>query len=230
MCDVLFLHHTSLILHHTKLTINEKRFMSNTFEHLKAWQSSINLAKKVYTLTKKIFMQKNKLTNKKRIAHRTSYIILGIDPGLADTGYGIIEKQGQKLKMIKCGSIKTLAGADFINRLKSIHQELSKIIKKYKPDAVAVEQLFFCKNVKTALLVGQARGVCLMTIAENNLPIYEYTPLQVKQALTSYGRADKNQIGQMVKLLLKLKAVPQPDDAADALAIAITCGNSIKNN
>lgn len=152
--------------------------------------------------------------------------ILGLDPGLADTGYGLIEKQGQKLKMIACGSIKTSSRADFIERLKIIHQELVKIIKKYKPDTVAVEQLFFCKNVKTALLVGQARGVCLMTIAENNLPIFEYTPLQVKQALTSYGKADKNQVGRMVKLLLNLKSVPEPDDAADALAVAITCAHS----
>jgi crossover junction endodeoxyribonuclease RuvC len=157
-----------------------------------------------------------------------SQIILGLDPGLADTGYGIIEKQGQRLKILKCGSIKTSSRNDFIERLKIIHQELLKIIKKYQPNIVAIEQLFFCKNVKTALLVGQARGVCLMTIAEQNLPIYEYTPLQVKQALTSYGRADKNQLGQMVKILLGLKTVPKPDDAADALAVAITCANSIK--
>ena len=175
-------------------------------------------------------MQKNKLTNKKRITHHPSRIILGIDPGLADTGYGVIEKCNDKMKMIACGSIKTSSRADFIERLKIIHQQLANIIKKNQPNAVAVEQLFFCKNVKTALLVGQARGVCLMTIAENNLPIFEYTPLQVKQALTSYGRADKNQIGQMVKLLLKLKTVPQPDDAADALAVAITCAHSVKFN
>jgi len=93
---------------------------------------------------------------------------------------------------------------------------------------VAVEQLFFCKNVKTALLVGQARGVCLMTIAEHNLPIFEYTPLQIKLALTSYGQADKRQVGAMVKLLLNLKTVPAPDDAADALATAITCAHSVK--
>jgi len=138
----------------------------------------------------------------------------------------LIEKRGNKIKMVNCGSIKTSSRDDFIERLKIIHQELLKIIKKYKPDVVAVEQLFFCKNVKTALLVGQARGVCLMTIAEQRLPIYEYTPLQIKQALTSYGRADKNQLGQMVKLLLGLKVVPRPDDAADALAVAITCTNS----
>ena len=154
--------------------------------------------------------------------------MLGIDPGLADTGYGFIIKEGQKLKIITCGSIKTSAKDDFIKRLEIIHQELEKLIKKHKPDVVAVEQLFFCKNVKTALLVGQARGVCLMTISENNLPIFEYTPMQVKQALTSYGKADKKQVGQMVRLLLNLKSVPKPDDAADALAVAITCANSTK--
>ena len=154
--------------------------------------------------------------------------ILGIDPGLADTGYGIIEIQSQKIKMLACGSIKTSAKDSFIDRLNQLHQNLLTIIKKYKPNHAAVEELFFCKNVKTALLVGQARGVILMTIAEANLPIYEYTPLEVKQALTSYGQADKNQVGQMVKILLNLKTAPKPDDAADALAVAITCAHSVK--
>ena len=162
----------------------------------------------------------------KNIKRPTSYIILGIDPGFADTGYGVIEVQGQKIKMLACGSIKTSAKNKFIDRLNQLHQELSVIIKKYKPNKVAVEELFFCKNVKTALLVGQARGVCLMTIAKHKLPIFEYTPLQVKQAITSYGKADKNQVGQMVKILLNLKVLPKPDDATDALAIAITCNNS----
>jgi len=176
-------------------------------------------------------MQKIKLNScSSYLIPHTSFLILGLDPGLADTGYGIIEKRGDNMSMVACGSIKTLAGADFIERLKIIHQELKKIIKKFKPDIVGVEQLFFCKNVKTALLVGQARGVCLMTIAENNLPIFEYTPLQIKLALTSYGKADKNQVGQMVKILLNLKAVPKPDDAADALAVAITCAHSEKLN
>ncbi len=157
-------------------------------------------------------------------------IILGIDPGLADTGWGVIAKQAGKLKFVACGSVVTSSKTDFIKRLEVLHNELHKIIKKYQPNCVAVEQLFFCKNVKTALMVGQARGVTLMTIAENNLPIFEYTPLQVKQALTSYGQADKNQVGQMVRVMLNLNVVPKPDDAADALAVAITCGNSIKNN
>jgi len=155
-------------------------------------------------------------------------VILGIDPGLADTGYGIIEKDGQKIKMLGCGSIKTPAQDDFILRLKTIHWQLVRLIKKYQPQAAAVEQLFFSKNVKTALLVGQARGVCLLTIAQWKLTMAEYTPLQVKQALTGYGRADKHQIGQMVKVLLNLNKIPRPDDAVDALAVAITCAHSIK--
>ncbi len=158
----------------------------------------------------------------------TSKIILGIDPGIADTGWGVIAKEAGNLNYLACGSIATSAKAEFIDRLNSLQKELTKLIKKYRPDAIAVEQLFFCKNVKTALMVGQARGVVLMTIAQNNLPFYEYTPLQVKQALTSYGAADKNQVGQMVRVLLNLKAVPKPNDAADALAIAITCTNSVK--
>ena len=155
-------------------------------------------------------------------------IILGIDPGLADTGYGLIKKHGQEIKLITYGSLKTSAKENFINRLNDIHISLLKIIKRYQPNLVAVEQLFFCKNVKTALLVGQARGVCLLTIAEQNLPIYEFTPLQIKQALTSYGKADKQQVAQMVKLLLNLNKIPGSDDATDALATAITCAHTIK--
>jgi len=152
-----------------------------------------------------------------------SVIILGLDPGLADTGYGLIKKQGNQIQAIACGSIKTQAKEDFNKRLKEIHLKLQSLIKKYRPDVAAIEQLFFCKNAKTALLVGQARGVCLLTLSQNNLPCHEYTPLQVKQSLTGYGQADKKQVGQMVKIILKLASVPKPDDAADALAIALTC-------
>ena len=111
------------------------------------------------------------------------------------------------------------------DRLNIINQELNKIIKKYKPEKVAVEELFFCKNVKTALIVGQARGVILLTAKQNNLPINEHTPLQVKQAVSAYGKASKLQVQKMVKLILKLEAIPQPDDAADALAVAICSSN-----
>lgn len=155
-------------------------------------------------------------------------IILGLDPGIADTGWGVIVKNGHELTVVDCGSISTPAKMEMTARLKLLHVELVKIMKKYKPEAVSVEQLFFARNVTTALIVGQARGVCLLTIAEHNLPLFEFTPLQVKQALTSYGKADKQQVGNMVKAMLKLTAIPKPDDAADALAIAITCANSTK--
>jgi len=154
--------------------------------------------------------------------------ILGIDPGLATTGWGVIKKEQNQLSLIAFGVIETAAKKIFSERLKEINQKLKKILTHYRPDAVAVEELFFCKNVKTALLVGQARGVVLLTIIERKLPLYEFTPLEVKQAVTSYGRADKNQVQQMVRILLGLKNIPRPDDAADALAIAITAANSTK--
>ncbi|MFA5358589.1 MAG: crossover junction endodeoxyribonuclease RuvC [Patescibacteria group bacterium] len=153
-------------------------------------------------------------------------LILGIDPGFADTGWGVIEKKGNDLSLVDYGVIKTSTKLDFIARLEIIHQDLTRVIKKFKPEKVAVEQLFFAKNVKTALLVGQARGVVLLTIMEEKLPLLEYTPLQVKQAVCSYGRAEKTQIQKMVKVLLQMKDIPRPDDAADALAIAICCANS----
>lgn len=153
-------------------------------------------------------------------------IVLGIDPGLADTGYGLILKDGNCLSLIAYGCVKTKKDEDTGQRLKQINQELTDLIKKFKPTQLAVEQLFFCKNVKTALVVGQARGVIILTAIENNLPIYEFTPLQVKQAVASYGRAEKRQIQEMVKILLRLKSCPQPDDAADALAIAICCAQT----
>ena len=177
-----------------------------------------------------ILMQKNKISPKKPDAQtRSSNVILGIDPGLADTGYGVIQISKQKIKMLACGSIKTAPSSQLIDRLDQLHRQLGQIIKKYRPDQAAVEELFFCKNAKTALAVGQARGVCLMTLAENKLTVNEFTPLEIKQALTGYGRADKNQVGQMVKILLNLKIVPRPDDAADALATALPCLHSQKN-
>ena len=156
-------------------------------------------------------------------------IILGIDPGFAITGIGILEKTGQEVKYIMHECITTDKGEEFPIRLKKINQELDRIIKKYKPDCAAIEDLFFYKNVKTAMKVGQARGVIILTAIQDNLSIYEYTPLQIKQALTGYGRADKQQVQQMVKTVLKLKDIPRPDDAADALAIAFCCANSIRS-
>lgn len=154
--------------------------------------------------------------------------ILGIDPGYARAGWAILERNNQKLSLIKHGCIETVKETEHAERLKILNIELNKIIKKYKPQILAIEDLFFFKNLKTAIKVAEARGVILMTGINNNLKIKEFTPLQIKQALTGYGRADKNQIQQMVKMILKLKQIPKPDDAADAVAVAITCANSSK--
>ncbi len=154
-------------------------------------------------------------------------IILGLDPGTATTGYGVIKKETNGLSCVSFGCIKTSAGLEPAKRFTIIRKELISIIKKYNPDYSAIEKLFFTKNVKTAISVSHARGVILETLNEHVLPIYEYTPLQVKQAVTSYGRADKTQIQKMVRVLLSLKEIPEPDDAADALAVAICCAHSI---
>lgn len=148
--------------------------------------------------------------------------ILGIDPGIARTGWGMVDVQGQKLTVGEYGCLETDAKQEMSKRLVSIHSFIQNLIDTHKPDVVAVEQLFFNTNAKTALIVGHARGVILLTAGEKNVPVVEYTPLQVKMALTGYGRAEKNQIGIMVKMLLKLDSIPKLDDTADALAVAIT--------
>ncbi len=153
-------------------------------------------------------------------------IILGIDPGIAIVGYGIIECKGNKYKAIDYGVITTEPKCSFPERLKIIYNELTDIIIKYDPDAFAIEELFFNKNVKTAIDVGQARGVELLAGMNRGLEIFEYTPLQVKQGVVGYGRASKRQVQEMVKLLLNLKEIPKPDDAADALAVAISHAHS----
>jgi len=155
-------------------------------------------------------------------------IILGIDPGTATIGYGVI-KGPKKLELIKYGCIKTTIDLSTAERLNKLHNELKTIIETYKPDVVAVEDIFFFKNLKTAIKVSQARGVILLTIAQAKTKVAEYTPLQIKQAVACYGRADKNQVQKMVKVLLNLKEIPKPDDAADALAVAICCAHSQKN-
>ena len=154
-------------------------------------------------------------------------IILGIDPGTAATGYGVIKKDNN-LEIIDYGCIETTTDYSTAERLNILDKELSKIIKKYQPETIAIEDIFFFKNIKTAIKVSQARGVILARAAKTKMQIIEYTPLQIKQAVTSYGRADKNQVQQMVKLLLNLKQIPKPDDAADALAAAICCANSTR--
>ncbi len=154
-------------------------------------------------------------------------IILGIDPGFARTGYGIIEEKNKNLRVLDYGCLSTPAGLIFEKRLEKIHAGLEKLIKKFKPDVCAVEKIFFCKNTKTAIDVGQARGVVILTAAEKNLEIREFTPLQVKQSLTGYGKAEKQQIQKMVKIILNLNEIPKPDDAADALALAIVGSNKL---
>ena len=159
-----------------------------------------------------------------------SYIILGIDPGIADTGYGVIEKQKNgNLLCLDYGTIKTNSKLASPDRLEIINLEMTKIVKTYKPSLISVEELFFCNNVKTALIVGQARGVVILTAKQNKIPVVEFTPLQVKQAVSTYGKASKLQVQKMVKLILNLKELPKPDDAADALAVAICATNSTMN-
>jgi crossover junction endodeoxyribonuclease RuvC len=155
-------------------------------------------------------------------------IILGVDPGTAITGYGILESDGDDLAMIDYGAITTPADWLMPRRLRHIYAELSALIAKHQPTDAVVEKLFFSKNVRTALSVGQARGVALLAAAQADLTIHEYTPLQIKQAVVGYGRAEKQQIQQMVKMLLQLDFVPQPDDAADALAVAICHAHSAR--
>jgi len=155
-------------------------------------------------------------------------IILGVDPGTAITGYGIIASDGDALRMIAYGAITTPSNWQLPQRLQHIHAELTELIAQHNPTDAVVEKLFFSKNVRTALSVGQARGVALLAAAQTGLAVHEYTPLQIKQAVVGYGRAEKMQIQQMVKLLLQLDCVPQPDDAADALAIAICHAHSAK--
>lgn len=148
-------------------------------------------------------------------------VILGIDPGMAIVGYGVIEVINNTLKAVDYGTITTSSKMDTPKRLVAIYDGIQQLIDGYKPDEVAIEELFFNKNARTALSVGHARGVAVLAAAKTGLDLYEYTPLQVKQAVVGYGRAEKAQVQQMVKMLLNLKEVPKPDDAADALAVAI---------
>ena len=148
--------------------------------------------------------------------------IIGIDPGTGILGFGVIEKNSAKLSMVDAGVIRTASDLSDSKRLKIIYDELSEIIGQTKPEAMAVEKLFFAQNVTTAMSVSQARGAVLLCGEQYGLSIFEYTPLQIKQATVGYGRADKKQVQEMVKAILKLDAIPKPDDCADALACAIT--------
>ncbi len=148
-------------------------------------------------------------------------LILGIDPGTAITGYGLVNEQDGVLALVDCGVITTPSDQPLPERLQTIYQGLAEVIGRHQPAAAAVEELFFSRNVRTALSVGHARGVTLLALVDAGLPIYEYKPLEVKQAIAGYGGADKRQVQEMVRMLLDLDSVPQPDDAADAVAVAV---------
>ena len=147
--------------------------------------------------------------------------IFGIDPGFAIVGYGVIDYNGVNFNPISFGAVTTRAGTDFSERLQSIYSDMNELFSKYKPDCISIEKLYFNTNTTTAIEVAEARGVILLASKQNNLPVYEYTPLQVKQAITGYGKAEKKQVMEMVKRICRLSAVPRPDDAADAVALAI---------
>ena len=147
--------------------------------------------------------------------------ILGIDPGYGITGFGLIETQRGQSRLLRCGAITTPAGADFSYRLEMIYEDMRQLLEVAKPDAVAIEELFFGQNVTTGIGVAHSRGVILLAIRQAGLPVYPYKPAQVKQAVVGYGNATKRQVQDMTKRLLKLSAMPKPDDAADAIAIAL---------
>jgi crossover junction endodeoxyribonuclease RuvC len=152
--------------------------------------------------------------------------IIGIDPGTAITGYSIIETINGEISLIDYGCIRTPAGLAQARRLNQISEDLTTLIKEYKPDKAAIEKLFFKKNIKTAMQVSEARGVMLQKLEENGIETDEYTPLEIKSAICGYGKADKKMVQQMVKLILNMEEEPKPDDAADAIAIGICLANS----
>ncbi len=156
--------------------------------------------------------------------------VLGVDPGTAILGYGMVYYDGRDYTGVEYGAVRTPSGLPLPDRLLIIHRELTQVIEQYRPDHVAVEELFFARNARTAIAVGHARGVVLLTVAEHGIPIYEYTPMQVKQALVGYGSADKLQIQTFLKMLFGFEEVPKPDDAADAIAVAVCHCNSYRLN
>jgi crossover junction endodeoxyribonuclease RuvC len=147
--------------------------------------------------------------------------IFGIDPGSERTGYGCVDSDGRRHRLVVCGTLSAPAHSSFPDRLQAIHAGLAALIAEHRPSCIAIENIFHAKNVRSALRLGHARGVALLAAAGSDVPIFEYTPAEIKRAVVGFGRAEKQQVGQMVKLLLALDAVPAPHDAADALAIAI---------
>lgn len=154
--------------------------------------------------------------------------IIGIDPGYAITGFGVIDYTGNHFKLIESGAIETKAGVPFPNRLERIYDDMISLIEKHKPDAIAVEELFFNTNTTTAIGVAQGRGMILVAAAKTNTPIFEYTPLQVKQAVVGYGRAEKKQVQMMVQRILNIEKIPKLDDTTDAMAIAMCHAHSAR--
>lgn len=154
--------------------------------------------------------------------------ILGIDPGFAITGYSVIDYTGNKFKLITAGAIETKAKTPFPYRLSKIYDDLNEIINEYQPEAMSIEELFFNNNIKTGINVAQARGIVLLAGYQHQIPIFEYTPLQVKQAVVGYGRAEKKQVQKMVQSILKVDKVPKLDDITDSMAIAICHAHSCK--
>lgn len=148
-------------------------------------------------------------------------IILGIDPGYAIVGWGVIEYTSNRFTVIDYGAVTTEAGTPFNDRLKAVYDGIDIIMKRYSPEALSIEKLFYNTNAKTVIDVAQARGVINLAAVQNNIPIFEYTPLQVKQSVVGYGRAEKKQVQEMTRVILKLAKIPKPDDTADALAMAI---------
>ncbi len=148
-------------------------------------------------------------------------IILGIDPGYAIVGWGVIEYTSNRFTVVDYGAVTTEAGTPFNDRLKAVYDGINSIMKRYSPEALSIEKLFYNTNAKTVIDVAQARGVINLAAVQNNIPIFEYTPLQVKQSVVGYGRAEKKQVQEMTRVILKLAKIPKPDDTADALAMAI---------
>ncbi len=152
--------------------------------------------------------------------------ILGVDPGYATVGTSVLDFDSNSFFLVTCGAVTTPAGILFSSRLQMVYNDITEIIEKYKPDCMSIEELFFTNNHKTAIAVAEARGVILLAARNKGIPISEYTPLQVKMAVTGYGRATKSQVQEMTRIMLKLNAVPKPDDVADAVALAICHANS----
>ena len=154
--------------------------------------------------------------------------ILGIDPGTSLIGFGVIDADGKSFRMIDCGPLKTASNILNRDRVGEVYDFFSKLIKKHRPDVIALEKLFFFKNAKTVMAVSEIRGVLLLIAAHHGIEVREFTPLQIKQAISGYGRADKDQVQRMVMLILGLSTAPKPDDVTDALALAICCANTVR--